>query len=83
MPGGGRFIATNAPLRELVRVAYDIPDFLLVDAPDWMRTERFDIVAKAEGSLMVRSLIETGSVSSAGRRVRCRWRGAAHGKTRP
>jgi uncharacterized protein (TIGR03435 family) len=51
MPGGGRFTATNAPLRELIRVAFDnLPDFLIPDAPDWIRVERFDIVAKAEGA---------------------------------
>jgi len=65
MPGGGRFTATNAPLREIIRVAYSpLPDFLIVGAPDWIRTERFDIVAKAEGNperaqlfLMLRALL--------------------------
>jgi len=50
MPGGGRFTATNAPLREIIRVAFDnVPDFLIVDAPEWIRVERFDISARAEG----------------------------------
>jgi len=30
---GGRFTATNAPLREIVRTAYEIPDQLIVNAP--------------------------------------------------
>ena len=64
LPGGGRFTATNVPLRELIRVAYETPDFLIADAPDWIRNERYDIVAKVEGApdtsqlfLMVRSLL--------------------------
>lgn len=64
LPGGGRFTATNAPLMELIRVAYDMPDFLIADAPDWIRTERYDIAAKVEGApdttqlfLMVRTLL--------------------------
>ena len=50
MPPGGRFLAENAPLREIIRVAYGGPDFLIVDAPDWLRAERFDIAAKADGN---------------------------------
>ena len=65
MPPGGQFTATNAPLREIIRAAYSpLPDFLIVGAPDWIRTERFDIVAKAEGNperaqlfLMLRTLL--------------------------
>ena len=64
LPGGGRFTATNAPLMELIRVAYETPDFLIADAPDWIRNERYDILAKVEGApdttqlfLMVRTLL--------------------------
>jgi uncharacterized protein (TIGR03435 family) len=64
MPGGGRLTATNAQLREIIRLAYGGPDFLIVDAPDWIRAERFDIVAKADGNperdqlfLMLRRLL--------------------------
>ena len=45
---GGRFTATNVPLRSLIRRAYGIPETQLVDAPAWTRTERFDIDAKLE-----------------------------------
>lgn len=48
---GGRFTATNVPLRLLIRNAYQVQDFQLVDAPDWIRSERFDIVAKAEADV--------------------------------
>ena len=48
---GGRFTATNVPLRVLIRNAYQVQDFQIVDAPDWIRSERFDIVAKAEADV--------------------------------
>jgi uncharacterized protein (TIGR03435 family) len=45
---GGRFTATNVPLRVLIRNAYGIAeDSRMVDAPGWIGAERFDIVAKA------------------------------------
>ena len=45
---GGRYTATNTPLRLLIRQAYGISENQLVDAPGWTRTERFDIDAKLE-----------------------------------
>jgi uncharacterized protein (TIGR03435 family) len=45
---GGRFIAVNTTLRMLILDSYRIPDRQLVDAPDWARTERFDVNAKLE-----------------------------------
>jgi uncharacterized protein (TIGR03435 family) len=51
LPGTDRFTATNVALRELIRVAYDLPNARLVGGPDWIRTERFDIVAKSAESL--------------------------------
>jgi uncharacterized protein (TIGR03435 family) len=47
---GRTFSAENAPLRDLIRYAYQISDFELVDAPDWIERERFDIraIAKAD-----------------------------------
>lgn len=47
-PVGGRFVALNMPLRQLLRVAYDLPDFQLVGGPDWQTSRRFDIQARAE-----------------------------------
>jgi uncharacterized protein (TIGR03435 family) len=46
---GGRFNVVNTPLRNLITLAYAIQGYQLVDAPDWVSTERFDIVAKLEG----------------------------------
>ncbi len=45
---GGRFTARNIPLRMLIRTAYQVQDDQIVDAPDWIGTDRFDITAKAE-----------------------------------
>jgi len=45
---GGRFTARNTPLYRLIREAYRISESQLVDAPEWTRTERFDVNAKLE-----------------------------------
>ena len=47
-PGGGRFTASNATLRDLVLRAYELFDAELDGGPDWQRSRRFDIQAKAE-----------------------------------
>jgi bla regulator protein blaR1 len=46
---GGRFSTTNMPVRELVRFAYNVQDFQLDGIPAWASSERYDIIAKAEG----------------------------------
>lgn len=51
MQPGGRFNAVNAPVRELIRFAYQLQNFQIVDAPDWIVEERYDIIAKAEGDI--------------------------------
>ena len=62
LPGGYR--AVNAPLRLLIRDAYALQGFQLVGGPSWLDSERFDILAKAEGNptpdqerLMLRTLL--------------------------
>jgi uncharacterized protein (TIGR03435 family) len=47
-PSNGRFTATNATLKRLIRLAYEVEDFRITGGPDWLDTERFDISAKAE-----------------------------------
>jgi uncharacterized protein (TIGR03435 family) len=48
-PVGGRFIASNVTLRDLVRRAYgSFFDFQIDGGPNWQTSRRFDIQAKAE-----------------------------------
>jgi uncharacterized protein (TIGR03435 family) len=59
--GGGSFGGTgvspgtmrldNRPLWHLIKMAYAVMDFQISGAPDWVKSEGFDIVAKAEGDL--------------------------------
>jgi uncharacterized protein (TIGR03435 family) len=46
---GGRFEATGVSLKLLITEAYDVRDFQISGGPPWIATERWDIVAKAEG----------------------------------
>ena len=48
---GGRYTATGITVRMLVQQAYRIQPFQLFGAPDWLASDRFDIVAKAEGDV--------------------------------
>ena len=43
-----RFEATNIQIRELIRIAYSFQSFQLAGGPEWLTTERYDIVAKAD-----------------------------------
>jgi uncharacterized protein (TIGR03435 family) len=47
LPGGGRFTATNATARELVRIAFEVQDHKLIGLPEWTKNARFDISARA------------------------------------
>jgi bla regulator protein blaR1 len=46
MPPTGRYTATNIALRMMLRQAYDVQDFQIVGGPNWLASDRFDIVAK-------------------------------------
>jgi uncharacterized protein (TIGR03435 family) len=45
---GGRFSAVNVSLRALLKNAYGIRDFQIVQPPDWLDSQRYDVIAKAE-----------------------------------
>lgn len=65
---GGRFVATNYPLQFVIAAAWNVPfqGPRLAGGPDWLRSERFHIEAKAANSavrqaemrLMLRALLE-------------------------
>src|SRR5687768_4567505 len=63
MPVGGRFTVSNRTLRELVLMAYDLPDARLGGGPDWQTSRRFDIQAKAKdpvaGMTAMRPMLQT------------------------
>jgi len=44
---GGRFIATNINTLGLIGYAYQLQDYQIVNGPPWLRSERFDVLAKA------------------------------------
>jgi bla regulator protein BlaR1 len=44
------FSATNAPLHEVIRLAYQVPDFQMSGGPPWINSERYDIEAKVDSS---------------------------------
>ena len=48
---GGRYIATNQPLKTLLAQAYGIQDFQLTGGPGWIASDRFDVNAKAESEV--------------------------------
>jgi len=47
---GDRFSVSNAPLRMLILLAYELLDDQLVGGPGWINTDRFDIVAVRGGA---------------------------------
>ena len=51
---GGRFVAINVPLRDLVALAYGISNLdaeaRVIDMPETIARERFDVTAKAAGT---------------------------------
>ena len=46
---GGRVTITNNTLRNMIRNFYRIQTFQMTGGPDWVDTDRWDIVAKADG----------------------------------
>jgi uncharacterized protein (TIGR03435 family) len=46
---GGSLRLIGAPLRMMIMRAYDVKAFQLSGGPDWVRSDRWDVLAKAEG----------------------------------
>ena len=62
---GGNFTATNFSLVRLMLMAFNVTEAQVIGGPDWVRNDRFDIVAKAapeangsQVTLMLRALLE-------------------------
>jgi uncharacterized protein (TIGR03435 family) len=43
----------NEPLRDIITLAFDLYDFQLTGAPDWVSNDRFDITARADRTLSI------------------------------
>lgn len=61
---GGRLTGTDVTAAELIRFAYELPDFQIAGGPNWLNSDRFAVDAKAEGDpplaqkrLMLRRLL--------------------------
>ncbi len=48
---GDRFTTINTTVRQLIRSAYQVRDLQIADAPEWIDSSRFDILAKAAAPL--------------------------------
>jgi uncharacterized protein (TIGR03435 family) len=46
----GRLNAINVPIRFVIRQAYRVPEARIIGGPDWLDTDRFDIMATAAGA---------------------------------
>jgi uncharacterized protein (TIGR03435 family) len=58
---GGSFVAINATLERIVRFAYDLPEYRVAGGPDWARSTRFDIEARAARDLssdQIKSMVQ-------------------------
>src|SRR5579863_209698 len=44
---GGRFGVSNAPLRFVLRLSFNVKDFQILGGPAWINSEPYDITAKA------------------------------------
>lgn len=47
----GRFPATNTPPLNLVQTAYGFEPYRILGAPDWSRSERYDVTTTGEGRI--------------------------------
>ena len=47
---GGRYRLTNMPVRSLVAVAWNLPGHRVLDGPDWIGVERYDLEATTKES---------------------------------
>lgn len=48
---GGRMVITDIPVKQLIRAAYTLQLYQIVDAPSWTESERFDITGVTDREL--------------------------------
>jgi uncharacterized protein (TIGR03435 family) len=48
---GGRLFIVNHSLRQLLRIVFQVQDGQLIGGPDWLTSDRWDIVASADASV--------------------------------
>jgi bla regulator protein BlaR1 len=51
MSPGGRFSTSNVSLKLLIQQAYNVKAFQISGGPGWIDSERYDLVAKADGDI--------------------------------
>lgn len=57
IPASGQVTITNVTVRELIQDAYGVPSpSLLINLPEWARTQRVDVIAKAASPAPVATL---------------------------
>ena len=59
---GGVWRMVNLPISRLIREAYPTPSGDLVGAPDWVTSDRYDVIAKGEGTPtreQIRQMLQT------------------------
>ncbi|HEY9137310.1 MAG TPA: TIGR03435 family protein [Terriglobus sp.] len=49
-PQGGDFSTSNVTLMQLLSWAYDVPEKRILNTPDWMNSQRFDLQAKTDAT---------------------------------
>ena len=54
---GGRVTITNNTLFNMIRNAYNVQSFQVLGGPDWVRSDRWNVVAKAEGDVRPQDLL--------------------------
>jgi len=58
MPGGRRYVATNATLRLMIQLMYKVTNNQIVGGPSWINTEPWDVNAEAERPMTLDQLHE-------------------------
>ena len=56
----GRFTATNATLKQVMRSAYGVRDYQILGGPSWIATDRWNIEANADPDSMFLPTVVTG-----------------------